>query len=61
MGQERSAMQQMQRSEIFDGDLAAEPSASLPDRLPWPLAALVIGALASGLWAGIFLAFRALA
>jgi hypothetical protein len=53
-------MNQLPRTDAMERDFAAR-EAALPDRLPWPLAALVIGGLSLGLWALIYVALRAFA
>jgi hypothetical protein len=53
-------MNQLPRTEGLESDFASA-DAALPDRLPWPLAAVVIGSLSLGLWALIFVALRAFA
>ncbi len=53
-------MNQLPRTDGLERDFAAG-DATLPDRLPWPLAALVIGGLSLGLWALIFMGLRAFA
>ena len=53
-------MNQLPRTDAMEPDFAAR-EAALPDRLPWPLAALVIGGTSLGLWALIYAALRAFA
>jgi len=53
-------MKQLPQTQALDSDFAAG-EAALPDRLPWPLAALVIGSLSAGLWVLIYAALRAFA
>jgi len=51
-------MKQLPQSDALEAEFAVRDGV-LPDRLPWPLAALVIGGLSLALWALIFLALRA--
>jgi hypothetical protein len=53
-------MNQLPRTDGIGADFASS-EATLPDRLPWPVAALVIGGLSLGLWALLFIALRAFA
>jgi hypothetical protein len=53
-------MEQLPRSETLGAAFAPEAGTGLPDRLPWPLAALAIGGLSLLLWVATLAGLRAL-
>ncbi|QYU67937.1 hypothetical protein J4558_24260 [Leptolyngbya sp. 15MV] len=57
--QERDGMERSERSDVVNAGFATRERA-LPDRLPWPLASLVIAGVALVLWAAVFAVARAL-
>jgi hypothetical protein len=52
-------MERSERSDVVNAGFATRERA-LPDRLPWPLASLVIAGVALVLWAAVFAVARAL-
>ncbi len=53
-------MEPLPRSETVEAAFARDTARGLPDRLPWPLAALAIAGLSFVLWIVILAGFRAL-